>query len=43
MYDREFALEIITQIYESTQTIKKIIDNLCVLGKGHGQKRRISE
>ena len=41
MYDREFALEIITQIYESTQTIKKIIDDLCDLGECHGRKGRI--
>jgi len=28
MYDRELALEILTQIYESTETIKKIIDDI---------------
>jgi hypothetical protein len=43
MYDRELALEILTQIYESTQTIKKIIDDLSDLGKCHGHKRRISD
>jgi hypothetical protein len=44
MYDRELALEIITQIYESTETIKKIIiDDLSDLGECHGQKGRISD
>ena len=38
MYDRELALEILTQIYESTQTIKKIIDDLFDLGEFHGRK-----
>jgi len=28
MYDQELALEILTQIYESTETIKKIIDDI---------------
>ena len=32
MYDQEFALEILTQIYESTQTIKKIIDDIWLGG-----------
>ena len=43
MYDQELALEILTQIYESTQTIKKIIDDLSDLGKCRGQKGHISE
>ena len=42
MYDRELALEILTQIYESTQTIKKIIDDLSDLEECHGRKGRIS-
>ena len=43
MYDRELALEILTQIYESTETIKKIINDLSDLGECHGQKGRISD
>jgi len=43
MYDRELTLEILTQIYESTQTIKKIIDDLSDLGEFRGQKGRISD
>ncbi len=43
MYDRELVLEILTQIYESTQTIKKIIDDLSDLGECRGQKGRISD
>jgi hypothetical protein len=43
MYDQELALEILTQIYESTETIKKIIDDLFDLGVCHGQKGRISD
>ena len=42
MHDRELALEILTQIYESTQTIKKIIDDLSDLEECRGQKERIS-
>ena len=43
MYDQELALEILTQIYESTETIKKIINDLSDLGECRGQKGRIPD
>jgi len=36
MYDRELALEILTQIYESTQTILKRFDPVKISGGFYG-------